>query len=1830
MHQNDEKKNFYLNQQSRKLYYINGAKLIEINNNLLDLIQKFSTQIKIITTDPNLTISNVKINTEEDLFSIFEQKSNNTNLINYYGFQPKLITQKDLSSLSQIELSSLGEGYSYFNTETHKLFFLKKNGEGKFYWSYGENLVGLPGPKGERGETGNPGTPGQKGERGPQGPALNIDFVFPRSIEDLKNSQLALQKIGNGKFIFCSQDGRIYMTYEENDIFKLSPGYNFVGQEGPKGEKGERGEKGEKGENGQDAQVMSISEFINYNPKNKTPNEISQLNIGHTFLNIETGLVHIVVNTDGYKYISDGIPLAGPRGVKGDRGERGEKGDQGERGDQGQMGVPGPAGIKGEKGEKGDVGPAFNPNKVGSKLPQMFSQLEMKKMGEGYSYFCTETGNIYFIEFDGENYKFSHGFQLKGHKGDPGMNGERGERGERGEIGKIGLRGERGEKGEQGIRGEKGEKGDKGDRGLTGLQGPAYLPDFKLAIDPNNLSLEQLENYGEGTSILNILDGKLYFIYRNNDRLVVSNGYEIVGVKGEKGDQGEKGEPGPRGMVGQPGKQGDSYLNYNENRNLSYGKGGFAIGKDSEILDNETIRIGNRTSECTSIVIENNIGDLIQNHFIINDNRLENNISLTEKDFLIEWNSDKNINFNFLDKFFISKNGNIRMNGGVLVEELMGGNGRIAFSENLNILSEKMIVLNKWNFSENILQNGKTEIDIEEFAIRIDKKNIISRKNNTLSLSDEIISIDGQFDYKNAFLNFSDTISLKNNSYISAQFSKENINFYADEIKLHSTLSNFGKISVKGSEIIGEEILLNGIFRITDRVEYRGEIFDFGGSELLVKNIGIGSNKINGNEFIFHNKYFGVETENLLIDAGKCKVSLPNLVIDGSSFGIKNMGIKWENSDFEIYNGNCSLKIDDQNISLKNFKINLSNNDLNHSGNIISTESTIKFDECNVNFLRNKIQFDGSDIEYSNGSVNMGGIILKLNGKIDINDYLIIDENLFGIENKKVLLSKTDFNYVFSDKNYLRIKDDILLLNSINFAIHNADAFFEKTEVHFKNSTISVDEKTEIKVGDRISIRNDSIRLNNIFGVIENSKLMIGDLRLIITDHVTEINNYEIDVKETKFSIRNKKSEFLVNGEELFLTNWKIQILSELNINNGIFIKNGAFAIFDTEISLENSPLKIGQNLKLTKNSFSLNQYETLMENGSLVMNNMMHRCNKVDFTFENGEINLKNSKYNYLSEGVNRIQLEGNLMRLNNMTLSTHDVKLKINGNLLIMDNKLINSGYEWMLKDVKIDYQEGKLIINPNFIKSKSYKLVLEESCIVYKDNQTMLLLEKDTFFSSGLQYKLKDNILEWNDKTGNQILYFTQNQLTLTRATVQMKSCITHNDKCEMKLQGCELGISGGNIVMEDYRILDGSKSFVIKPGNWEFNGVTFNVNKSTMKYNGVNVEMIFGQEKNKNMEVEYVRSKFNWNDDKNKTLLFLGDKSAQFAFPVVEFSGSDIYYKNKNGETLGTFSDNGWRVENTFLNCINSRFHVEKNGFPIFSINGDEISIKNAPLKLQDSFFNYVYERKNAQLLLKNDVLFMNYIDMEMKNGQFNWNGKVMLVGNQVKMSEVNIEIFNSPFSLKNGKSKIEISDEKMEIEDCAITVKSLKNDLLVIGKNAIKLDNGSMVLKGSKFYNECFSLESNSIRISQAQQRIKQNDIFYEDSVIDFDGNSRIKMGEWEIMRENGNLVVGGGKVRMLLKEVGMELMLDGQRIVFGGVERSGGEIIMENGNYRIIKKDDDIFMDCAGKIYQKINKNINLPATKEINGDKYLDQMELNAILLERIVQLENQLKSLS
>jgi len=340
--------------------------------------------------------------------------------------------------------------------------------------------------------------------------------------------------------------------------------------------------------------------------------------------------------------------------------------------------------------------------------------------------------------------------------------------------------------------------------------------------------------------------------------------------------------------------------------------------------------------------------------------------------------------------------------------------------------------------------------------------------------------------------------------------------------------------------------------------------------------------------------------------------------------------------------------------------------------------------------------------------------------------------------------------------------------------------------------------------------------------------------------------------------------------------------------------------------------------------------------------------------------------------------------------------------------------------------------------------------------------------------------------------------------------------------------------------------------------------------------------------------------------------MGEKFCQFSFPVVEYMDSELVIKNGDGRI--NIGDKGMVVDNSGIMCVNSKFIFEKNGFQILNVSGDEILIKNAPLKMQDTYFNYLYEKKNAQLLLKNDILYTNYIDYEIRNGQFNWNqGKLLLGGNQIRINEVNMEIMETSIIIKRGKQKLEIA-EGIEIEDWPIRIRNMKNDLITIDRNIVRLE-GNVFIKNGRFYNECFTLEPNSIKITQAQQRIKQNDIFYEESNIELDEGSNIKMGEVR-MRGGKRMKVEGENWELEMGDR-LEMSCEGQSIRYGGLDRVGNRVVFESGETKMIEHE--------GELYVRLGKERkNMGNEMKIGEERYVSEIDLIERLMERVSKLES------
>jgi hypothetical protein len=609
----------------------------------------------------------------------------------------------------------------------------------------------------------------------------------------------------------------------------------------------------------------------------------------------------------------------------------------------------------------------------------------------------------------------------------------------------------------------------------------------------------------------------------------------------------------------------------------------------------------------------------------------------------------------------------------------------------------------------------------------------------------------------------------------------------------------------------------------------------------------------------------------------------------------------------------------------------------------------------------------------------------------------------------------------------------------------------------------------------------------------------------------------------------------------------------------------------------------------------------------------MIIKDDKVDHEITNSSIILKNSHLSYAYEGIDRFVLDKNEIRING--------KLVVNDGLEFMGNLIT-------MKNQKFDYQDGKLTFAPSFMKIKTYKFIIENSIFVYKNENTTLLMEDNIIYGESIEQKWKDCSFEWLDKTGNKIIDIRQNICNVTR--------------CELLFEKTKMEIKQGSIILDESSIQDANKTFQITPGNWEWNGLKLEVNKGIHRKIGVHSENNGGKESNKDMEIIYSKSKITWVDDKNKNVLFMGDRLMQINFPVVEYQNVDMQWKNKEGNVFGRITDNSMKLDNTIVYFQNTKVHFQKNGFPILKVDGDEVRIQNVPLQLEDSFINYSYPRKNAQFLLKNDLMYLSNLDFEIKNAAFNWNQKFSLIGNKMKTNDLDVEI-NGRMIWKNKKGHIDF-DDKICLEDIAMKFTKGNSQFMEIYNGVIRVE-GALMIKNGQFYNECFTLDPNSVKLEECIFRTKKVNMYLENTNMTFDSHSHIKFGDSKIGEDSGLIISSkGGNILRIGDELSWEA--DSCKIKWGGYDSYGGKIIVGTDDWYMGQKDGAMYHNGRqllrifgeeleekkvdklwGKIKDKVRCELDENADIiDINGHKYVDQMMINMILIEKIKKLEEKL----
>ena len=154
-----------------------------------------------------------------------------------------------------------------------------------------------------------------------------------------------------------------------------------------------------------------------------------------------------------------------------------------------------------------------------------------------------------------------------------------------------------------------------------------------------------------------------------------------------------------------------------------------------------------------------------------------------------------------------------------------------------------------------------------------------------------------------------------------------------------------------------------------------------------------------------------------------------------------------------------------------------------------------------------------------------------------------------------------------------------------------------------------------------------------------------------------------------------------------------------------------------------------------------------------------------------------------------------------------------------------------------------------------------------------------------------------------------------------------------------------------------------------------------------------------------------------------------------------------------------------------------------------------------------------------------------------------------------------------------------------------------------------------------------------------------NLMYLENTNMIFDSHSHIKFGDSKIGEDFGLTISSkGGNILRIGDELSWES--DNYKIKWGGYDASGGKIIVGTDNWYMGQKDGDMYHNgrqllriygeeledrkidklwgkIKDKIHCRLDENMDII---DINGNKYIDQMMINMILIEKIKKLEEKL----
>lgn len=641
--------------------------------------------------------------------------------------------------------------------------------------------------------------------------------------------------------------------------------------------------------------------------------------------------------------------------------------------------------------------------------------------------------------------------------------------------------------------------------------------------EKGNINLDNCEFYednSESTIINNaVLTVTNSRIYNNQQKIIIVNNQNLIiknsEIKGNKVDV----------LIDNLKDTTITYTNISDNRLNE------SLITTGNILSNHVCNLNLNNS-----IVVNNTADKTcgiknvysKSHTAIDNSSFINNTSLLNEGILYDYNGEIQV----LNSRFINNTSNNLFEG--LVENFNLVNNNEYKGNNLNTyIKTNTIPENNQIVISGILETDEiynTSINTGNIVLKQNQNSIYEEKldNNIFNIyadinsNDDIILI---YSGNNDFKNVCDTIRVslsKENYNVTIQNIKENY-VYGDYITFDLNITN-------NNSTICENILLLDI--IPDELIYidSEEEFDYENNKLSLSSLNINESKIIRFKTLpkvydtlnfefniydmkkeeYYSRTFKIEFIKPVLKLNP-KIAHPGETINISGNldnfnknNIENIMVFFQNKEIS----NISFEFSDNNVFIKNFKLDDNLSKKNYNIEVICNESAlgysfsdteiisvIKYDTYSLmdyNISGNKLNFSALIYDENNNLVNSGSVILKINGK---------SIKIFQVVDGKISLE----NYVLSDA-YDEFTVSLTFAGNNKYNIHSNDIKVVKSkeevilnfEYEIKDYNlficVEISGKTDLPIEGDIAVKVNGISLSKKIAVINGKLYLTYDL----------------------------------------------------------------------------------------------------------------------------------------------------------------------------------------------------------------------------------------------------------------------------------------------------------------------------------------------------------------------------------------------------------------------------------------------------------------------------------------------------------------------------------------------------------------------------------------------------------------------------------------------------------------------------------------------------------------------------------------------------------------